>query len=515
MKKGTKIGLGAIALLGGAMVLTGCTNSFCSKEDKAHILFAFDSGVTRFYDASQASDLTAAGLKVNTLDGYNNVVYTADLANSSALTDIVDKAKTKQFFAAPSLDYFVEFDKQVLDLAVEASGKNKADVTAAMINGDGDKDHGILSDYGSLKYYIASDVKKENVLWNNWNAINNTVRLKATPGTVNYYDGVLTTDELPTTDFIAFYQSTMNSKINAYRSCIAITDGYFGHYGYTTQSKTTAKITGKTWGYAWGVGPLSGLLVYPIAWGIDSLTSSMLPALGNGFAQLVAILIITVIVRGLMLAVTFKQTTASQKMQALQPEIAKIQAKYPNSNTNNYEKQRLAEETQKLYKKHKINPLSSILVMFVQFPIFICVWSAMQGSAWLSSGQFLGLHLSDSISSILTTWSNWKTPVETGVITALVLFLLMSGAQVVAMLLPQWIQKKKTKNLQKLGKNPAQKEQNNRMKWFTYIMLVMIIVMGFSLASAMGVYWFIGALISIAQTLITNAIMDKKKAKKQ
>ena len=509
MKKGTKIGLGAIALLGGAMILTGCTNSFCSKEDKAHILYAFDAGVTQYYDASEAAELTAEGYTVKNLEGFNNVVYVASLSNSNILQTIVSDATSKQSFAAPSLDYFVEFDKQFLNLAVEASGLEKANVTAAMINGEGD-DHGILSEHGDLKFYIKSDVKKENVIWNNWNAINENVRASAVEGTYVDYDGTLTIDECPTTDFVKYYQSTMNTKINAYRSCIAINDGYFGHY-----NNTTAKITGKSWGYAWGVGPLSGLLVYPIGWGIDSLTSAMLPSLGMGWAQLMAILIITIIVRGLMLAVTFRQTAASQKMQALQPEVAKIQAKYPNANTNNYEKQRLAEETQKLYKKHKINPLSSILIMFVQFPIFICVWSAMNGSAWLSTGQVLGLHLSESISSVLTTWSNWKNAASTGVITALVLFLLMSGAQVVAMLLPQWIQKRKTAKLQKLGRNPAQKEQNNRMKWFTYIMLAMIIVMGFSLASAMGVYWFIGALISIAQTLITNAVMDKKKQQKK
>ena len=67
------------------------------------------------------------------------------------------------------------------------------------------------------------------------------------------------------------------------------------------------------------------------------------------------------------------------------------------------------------------------------------------------------------------------------------------------------------KKVQKLGKNPAQKENNNRMKWFTYIMMIMIIIMGFSLASAMGVYWLIGALISITQTLITTYVMDHKK----
>ena len=53
------------------------------------------------------------------------------------------------------------------------------------------------------------------------------------------------------------------------------------------------------------------------------------------------------------------------------------------------------------------------------------------------------------------------------------------------------------------------------MKWVTYIMLVMIIIMGFSLVSAMGVYWLIGALISLAQTLITQVITDKKAKKKR
>ena len=336
-------------------------------------------------------------------------------------------------------------------------------------------------------------------MWIKWNAINNEIRT----------EGIVDIDECPTTDFASFYQSQMNSKINAYRSCIALKDGYYGNYG-NNGDKTKVFISGKDWGYAWKTGPLSGLLVYPISAAIDWLTSSML-GVGRGWAQLIAILIVTVVVRGIMLAATFKQTTANSKMQALQPELAKIQAKYPNSNTNNYDKQRLAEETQRLYKKHGINPLGSLLIMFVQFPVFICVWSAMQGSAWLSSDAVLGLNLSDSISSILTTWSNWRTPVETGVITALVLFLLMSGAQVVSMLLPQWLQKKRLKNVQKLGRNPAQNDNSNKMKWFTYIMLVMIIIMGFSLASAMGVYWLIGALISIVQTVITNAVMNKKR----
>ena len=515
MKKGTKIGLGAVAFLAGAIVLTGCTNSFCSKTDKAHILYAFDHGVTYYYDkTSEADKITElTGLGYKSYDVNANVTAVTYIDSKSTLNTIITNA-AKSSYATPTLGYYVELDKKVLNLALDAHNANEGTtltidaLSASDIKGVHSNNNqtieeaGLLDKYGYLKFYEETDVKDTNKLWIKWAAINNQIRT----------EGVVDIDECPTTDFVSYYQSQMNSRINAYRSCIALNDGYYGNYG-ANGDKTKVFISAKNWGYAWKTGPLSGLLVFPISAAIDWLTSSML-GVGHGWAQLLAILIVTIVVRGIMLAATFKQTSANSKMQALQPEVAKIQAKYPNSNTNNYEKQKLAEETQKLYKKHGINPLGSMLIMFIQFPIFICVWGAMQGSAWLSSDAVLGLHLSDSISSVLTTWSNWSNPINTGVITALVLFLLMSGAQVVSMLLPQWIQKKKMKKVQKLGRNPAQNESNNKMKWFTYIMMIMIIIMGFSLASAMGVYWLIGALISIAQTLITNAYMDKKKHSK-
>ena len=90
----------------------------------------------------------------------------------------------------------------------------------------------------------------------------------------------------------------------------------------------------------------------------------------------------------------------------------------------------------------------------------------------------------------------------------------MAAAQVVAMLLPQWLQKAKRKKVASLGKNPAQNEQQNKMKMFTYIMAAMIIFMGFMLPSAMGVYWFVGALFSIAQTLIIDKVNRARSKKK-
>ena len=515
MKKGTKLGLGAFAFLAGALVLTGCTNSFCSKDDRAHIMYAFDFGVSEYHEASEEQSLIDRGYKIYDVPGNNNIIFTASFENCSFLQSVVKGANDSKL-AVPSLEYYIEFDLKVLTLVADryiadqqAAGKTVtfADLTAKDLNGDPANDvYGLLDEYGHLKFYEEDkNDSVRNVIWATWNEINNEIRMESDVNGVGI-------DNCPTSDYVTYYQSNLSNKVGGYRSCLAVSNGHYGHYGPDKEHMTKVVISGKDWGYAWGVGPLSGLLVFPIGWSLDALTSGMMGGLGDGWAQLMAIFIVTLVVRGIMLAATFKQTSASTRMQTLQPEIAKIQSKYPNANTNRYEKQRMAEEMSRLYKKNKINPLSSLLIMFIQFPIFICVWGAMQGSAYLSTGAFLGLHLSDSISSVLTNWSNWSDP-SSGVWTALTLFLLMSAAQVVAMLLPQWIAKKKQKKVQKLGRNPAQKAQSNKMKWFTYIMMIFIIIMGFSLASAMGVYWFVGALISIGQTLITNAVANKRQSK--
>ena len=506
MKKSTKIGLGIAAVLLGSLVLSGCTNSFCSSKDKAHIMYAIDYGVSQYFDTPEEAEATAQELRDNghpavtgELAEYG-VYYAASIDSCPGLDKIWTTAQ-KQGMLTPSVDYYIAFDTIVLKRAIEADGATE--INAKTIVGDfdeGGEDRGILIRQGYLKYYGTNE-KDSKKIWENWDDINNEIRLS----------GTVAIDECPTKDFIVFYKNQMKSRINAYRSCLATEGGYYGNYG---DKGLRVQIEEKNWAYAWQkVGFLSGLLVYPIGWLIDTFTNGFAGA-GQGWAQLLAILFVTLIVRSIMLLATFKQTTSSSKMQELQPEVAKIQAKYPNSNTNQYEKQRLAQETQALYKKHKINPFTSILVMIVQFPVFICVWGAMQGSAQLSSGQVLGLNLGTSISSVLTTWSNWKNPAS-GVWTALVLFLLMSAAQTVAMLLPQWLARAKKKKIAKLGRNPAQKESDNKTKWFTYIMLAMIIFMGFSLVSALGVYWLVGALFSIAQTVITHAIMNRPKNKKK
>ena len=231
----------------------------------------------------------------------------------------------------PSDNYFVQFDRLVLVTALGVSNKtdlstvNYTDVIEA------------LDEYGYLKY-------SGEKLWDGWDSINNFLTQKAEDPTSG-----ITLDDLPTNDYIKLYKKDLNSLVSGYRSCIAIAEDDYGYYGYANGAhwrdtdKIPVKIEAKNWGYAWKKGFFEGLLVFPIAWLTETFAINFKNAgMPSGLPQLLAIFCITFIVRSLMLLVTLKQTAGNAKMQALQPEITKIQNKYPNANTNNYEKQQMA-----------------------------------------------------------------------------------------------------------------------------------------------------------------------------
>ena len=498
MKKTTKFLLGGTLLTLGVMTLTSCTSSFCSTKDKAHMMYAFDYGVTRYYEAPVQDVTEETPISIQGNDYY--VSYS--ISNCPALLTIVEGAQ-KSNIATPSVNFFKKVDEITLKNAIQEAGTDYD--FSNMNQTEGKLKNDFLKKYGYVKFYYSTNVSYTHtaIRWENWDNIINEAKQDTSIGV----------DELPGDDFVAYYKKQMTTFVNAYRSCIATKDGEYGYYGQYGD-RSTIVIENKTYAYAWSRGFFEGLLIWPIAALTDVIANGFISnGVAHGVASILAIIIITIIVRSVMLLFTAKQTANTAKMNELQPELAKIQAKYPNANTSQNEKMRLAEETQKLYKKYNIHPLRSILVMFVQFPVFICVWGALQGSAVLSTGSFLGLNLSSSISSILFKANEWAP--GGGALTALFLFILMALAQAAAMLLPQFIQKYKSKKIAKLGKNPAKKQNDRRMQMFTYIMLVMIIVMGFSLASGMGVYWLVGALFSIAQTFIMQAINDRKSKKEK
>ena len=507
MKKLHKFGLASFAIVAGALVLSSCTANFCSVKEKSRILFAVEPGVSRYYDSLEKANEAkndkysypveiqqVPGTSVWQLVEQDQNAYT----KSAQLSAVIDAAR-KANIAIPSADYFAALDRAVLKMAIDKAAAIEKDKDYSSPNAE-QVSH-VLTEYGYLKYF-GSETKKEktvDALWTNFDAIHDQLVFERK---VEY---------CANSDFNKIYKTTLESAINNNRACITSVDGEYGAYG---QDKISVRMDSKNWGYAWGRGGalIEGLIVYPVSCLVDGLAYGFAGYDTNNFAngvpQILALLFATIIVRLFIFLVSFKSTMTQQKMNRLQPELQKIQAKYPNSNTNPAQKQRLAQEQMALYRKHHVNPLSALLVLVIQFPIFIGVWGAMTGNAVLSTGSFLGLNLSTSVWDALTksnaVWSG-------GWWTALVLFLLMAVAQFMAMKVPQWIQKAKAKKVARLGKNPAQQQQNRTMNIVSWVMLIMIIFMGFTLPAAMGFYWFVGALVSLAQSLITNAIFSRKR----
>ncbi len=84
-----------------------------------------------------------------------------------------------------------------------------------------------------------------------------------------------------------------------------------------------------------------------------------------------AILLLTVMVRGAMFPVSRKQALSSQKMQVLQPEMKAIAEKYKN------EPEKRTKATQELWRKHDYNPMGGCLLVFIQIPIFMGLYRSL------------------------------------------------------------------------------------------------------------------------------------------
>ena len=108
---------------------------------------------------------------------------------------------------------------------------------------------------------------------------------------------------------------------------------------------------------------------------------------GSGVAWVISIVLLTLIVRILIVPLFLKQIKSSRAMQAVQPEMQRIQAKYKGK-TDQLSRQKQAEETQALYKKYKVSPFASCLPLLVQMPILFAMYRAIYAVKDLAAGTY-------------------------------------------------------------------------------------------------------------------------------
>lgn len=117
-----------------------------------------------------------------------------------------------------------------------------------------------------------------------------------------------------------------------------------------------------------------------------------------------AIVMLTVVVRGCMFPLSRKAAMNAQRMQELQPELKRINDLYKD----NMEKR--AKAMQELYAKHNFKPLAGCLPMFIQLPIFIGLYRCLSIDISLRQEPLIpGLSWCSNLAGpdMLFDWSTW------------------------------------------------------------------------------------------------------------
>ena len=114
-----------------------------------------------------------------------------------------------------------------------------------------------------------------------------------------------------------------------------------------------------------------------VAWVIMRLHAGLGAIFGpsSGAAWALSIVFLVVLMRLLLLPLFIKQMHATRKMTALAPQIAELKKKYKG------DKQRLNEETMKLYKENGANPLAGCLPVAAQLPVFFALFGVLRAIA--------------------------------------------------------------------------------------------------------------------------------------
>lgn len=259
-------------------------------------------------------------------------------------------------------------------------------------------------------------------------------------------------------------------------------------------TKTGAVIEKKSFGYAFKQGLLE-ILAFPVAWGFISIGNLLG---GSGAALMFAVILVTFIIRAALLGATWKSTKQSQKLQQIQPELNAITAKYANRNDEQSKAAR-SQEMMKLYKKYKINPISSLISPFLTLPVFIAIYGAVKDAAIIQESYIFGVQLGMNTGDMILKF-NWF---------AILIFIIMAVCQFLSMKLPQWLSRRKMNATQKQQAINAASQQNA----MSYIFLIMIVVIGWMLPIAMAIYWIASSLFSIVQAIVTQKSTEKAKHK--
>lgn len=193
------------------------------------------------------------------------------------------------------------------------------------------------------------------------------------------------------------------------------------------------------------------------------------------------IIIISVLTKVLFYRLTHKSFKSMRDMQALQPRMQALKEKYKD------DRQKMSQETMKLYKEAGVNPLGGCLPMVLQMPVFIALFNVLRNTIELRRAPFVGWINDLSQQDVL-----FQLPVTLPIVgNAFSVMPILMGA---SMLMQS-----------KIGGGIAGPSSTaTQPKAMTYMLPIVFTVLFYRMPSGLVLYWLINTVLSIAQQYYIN-----------
>lgn len=193
---------------------------------------------------------------------------------------------------------------------------------------------------------------------------------------------------------------------------------------------------------------------------------------GNGG---LAIILFTIIVKTILLPLTVKSVRSTAAMQELQPKIKELQKKYGK------DRQRISQETMKLYAEHGVNPAAGCLPMLAQMPVFIGLFWAIRDLSGNNGGHFSdgflwisNLSQADSVSLVFVSIA----PLA-----------ILAGV----------FQFAQMRMMRPAGQEKSSDPQQAMMQSMMNFMPLLVVIFGWTFPAGIVLYWAIQSLYSVIQ----------------
>lgn len=217
--------------------------------------------------------------------------------------------------------------------------------------------------------------------------------------------------------------------------------------------------------------------------------------LGNHISSYgLIILLLTIIVKLILLPLTYKSYMSSAKMRVLRPQVEEINAKFPGQEKA-MERQRA---TMELYSRAGASPMSGCIPMLLQMPILIALFMFFPSAIELRQQSFLWASDLSTYDAIVS-WNAQIPLISTYFGNHISLFCLL-------MVIVNLTYTKFNMELSNTGQ-----QQMPGMKVMMYMMPLMLLVFFNQYASGLNYYYFISTLFTVGQTLLFRYTINEEK----